>query len=473
MDAFEGLHSVRLSSSPPASASNPGYEVLVSARSGVQVYSNATFYGKPSVLEHAQRRGRDTQPSYREETKEERCQVGRLVDLEPCPSPRVDGGGPADPGSTRPQEGAVTQARSQIRGRESSRLEGATQLEVARGGEHEDNVSRLRSSSLEIREKGSEILREQLDTAQKELKLKDKECERLSQVRDQLEQELEELTASLFEEAHKMVREANVKQAAAEKQLKEAQGKIDVLQAEVSALKTMVLTSTPSSPNRQAHPQLLSPGTRSKGASPRHGGGHTRNKSASWALPLAPGGNLDPPSVSLQPVREDKEMDNVLYAEFLTWKDSPSLDRTSAFLGRIYREDISPCLSFTKSELSQSVQSAVENNSLTIEPVAVSAVPMVKANAIECGGPKKCALSGMSRSCKHRIKLGDRESYYYISPSSRARITAVCNFFTYIRYIQQGLVRHDAEQMFWEVTRLRREMTVAKLGFYLTDTNQG
>uniref|UniRef100_A0A8C7JE02 RAB3A interacting protein like 1 n=1 Tax=Oncorhynchus kisutch TaxID=8019 RepID=A0A8C7JE02_ONCKI len=304
-----------------------------------------------------------------------------------------------------------------------------------------------------------------------ELKLKDKECERLSQVRDQLEQELEELTASLFEEAHKMVREANVKQAAAEKQLKEAQGKIDVLQAEVSALKTMVLTSTPSSPNRQAHPQLLSPGTRSKGASPRHGGGHTRNKSASWALPLAPGGNLD--SHSLQPVREDKEMDNVLYAEFLTWKDKPSLDRTSAFLGRIYREDIGPCLSFTKSELSQSVQNAVENNSLTIEPVAVSALPMVKANAIECGGPKKCALSGMSRSCKHRIKLGDRESYYHISPSSRARITAVCNFFTYIRYIQQGLVRHDAEQMFWEVTRLRREMTVAKLGFYLTDTDQG
>ncbi|XP_055788980.1 guanine nucleotide exchange factor for Rab-3A-like isoform X3 [Salvelinus fontinalis] len=488
MDAFEGLHSVRLSSSPPASASNPGYEVLVSARSGVQVYSNATFYGKPGVLERAQRRGRDTHLSYREETKEERCQVGRLVDLEPGPSPRVDGGGPADPGSTRPQEGAVTQARSQIRGREGSRLEGATQLEVGRGGEHEDNVSRLRSSSLEIREKGSEIrekgseiLREQLDTAQNELKLKDKECERLSQVRDQLEQELEELTASLFEEAHKMVREANVKQAAAEKQLKEAQGKIDVLQAEVSALKTMVLTSTPSSPNRQAHPQLLSPGTRSKGASPRHGGGHTRNKSASWALPLAPGGNLDPPSVSLQPVREDKEMDNVLYAEFLTWKDSPSLDRMSAFLGRIYREDISPCLSFTKSELSQSVQNAVENNSLTIEPVAVSAVPMVKANAVECGGPNglraavetKCALSGMSRSCKHRIKLGDRESYYYISPSSRARITAVCNFFTYIRYIQQGLVRHDAEQMFWEVTRLRREMTVAKLGFYLTDTDQG
>ncbi|XP_071261321.1 guanine nucleotide exchange factor for Rab-3A isoform X3 [Salvelinus alpinus] len=469
MDAFEGLHSVQLSSSPPlASATNPGYEVLVSARSGIQVYSNTTFYGKPSVLEQAQKRGRAKYHSHREETKEERCEVGRLVDLEPGPIPRVEGGGQGDPRPARPQEQGT-----QARGREGSRLERAAQLEGARGGEHEDNVSRLRSSSLEIREKGSEILREQLDAAQKELKLKDKECERLSQIRDQLEQELEELTASLFEEAHRMVREANVKQAAAEKQLKEAQDKSDVLQAEVSALKTMVLTSTPSSPNRQAHPQLLSPGSRSRGASPHHGGGHTRNKSASGALPLSPGGHSDLPS-DLQPVREDKEMDNILYAEFLTWRNRPSLDRSSAFLVRIYREDISPCLSFTRSELSQSVQNAVENNSLTIQPVALSALPVVKANAIECGGPKKCALSGISRSCKHQIKLGDEESYYYISPSSRARvpsyhITAVCNFFTYIRYIQQGLVRHDAEQMFWEVTRLRREMTVAKLGFYLTD----
>lgn len=338
----------------------------------------------------------------------------------------------------------------------------------SQGGEHD--ISRLRSSSIEIREKGSEILREQLDTAQKELKLKDKECERLSQIRNQLELELEELTASLFEEAHKMVREANVKQAAAEKQLKEAQGKIDVLQAEVTALKTLVLTSTPSSPNRQLHPQLLSPGTRGAHR-------HTRNKSASGALPSTPA-CADSTSGPLQPAaKEDREMDSVLFAEFLAWRERPSVDRSSAFLSRIYKEDIGPCLSFTRSELSQSVQSAVENNSLTIEPVTMSALPMVKASAIECGGPNglrgavetKCALSGMSRPCCHRIKLGDKESYYYISPSSRARITSVCNFFTYIRYIQQGLVRHDAEQMFWEVMRLRREMTVAKLGFFITD----
>ncbi|KAM9754385.1 guanine nucleotide exchange factor for Rab-3A isoform 5-T6 [Menidia menidia] len=429
MDAFEGIHRVHISSSPPSSApSNPGYEVLKAGRSGIAVYSSAVFFGTPDVPAVRQRSSRVTE--------EERCAVGQLVDLDPEPEPRVGGGGQVGPTSGKPH------------------------------GE----LCRLRSSSLEIREKeirekGSEILREQLDAAKKELKLKDKECERLSQVRNQLEQELEELTASLFEEAHKMVREANVKQAAAEKQLKEAQGKIDVLQAEVMALKTLVLTSTPSSPNRQLHPQLQSPGTRGSYKQL----GHIRNKSASGAF-AATSTKPEPLSVPIQDVaKEDREMDSILFAEFLMWKEHPSLDRSSAFLSRIYREDVGPCLSFTRSELSQLVQSAVERNSLTIEPVAMSALPMVKASAIECGGPKKCALSGLSRLCRHRIKLGDKGSYYYISPSSRARITAVCNFFTYIRYIQQGLVRHDAEQMFWEVMRLRREMNVAKLGFYLTE----
>ncbi|XP_026166859.1 guanine nucleotide exchange factor for Rab-3A isoform X2 [Mastacembelus armatus] len=429
MDAFEGIHNVQISSSPPSSnSSGLGYEVLKTGQSGIAVYASTVFFGTPGVL---------GQSSSSKETEEEGCVVAQLVDLDPEPESRVEGGGQVRPTSAR---------------------------------DHGD-LSRLRSSSLEIREKeirekGSEILREQLDAAKKELKLKDKECERLSQVRNQLEQELEELTASLFEEAHKMVREANVKQATAEKQLKEAQGKIDVLQAEVTALKTLVLTSTPSSPNRQLHPQLQSAGTR--GAC-KHNGGHIRNKSSSGAFPSSPA-KPEPPSVSVQSVtKEDREVDSVLYAEFLMWKEHPSLDRSSAFLNRIYREDIGPCLSFTRSELSQLVQSAVENNSLTIEPVAMSSLPMVKASAVECGGPKKCALSGMSRLCRHRIKLGDKGSYYYISPSSRARITAVCNFFTYIRYIQQGLVRHDAEQMFWEVMRLRREMTVAKLGFYQTD----
>ncbi|NXX97292.1 R3GEF factor, partial [Centropus bengalensis] len=318
------------------------------------------------------------------------------------------------------------------------------------------NVSRLRSSSVEIREKGSEFLKEELHRAQKELKLKDKECERLSKVREQLEQELEELTASLFEEAHKMVREANTKRAASEKQLREARGKIDMLQAEVTALKTLVITSTPSSPNRELHPQLQSP---SKAGFKK---GHGRNKSTSSAMVSAVSQNVPPEPVS----HECKEVDSILFAEFQAWKESPTLDKSSSFLDRIYREDIAPCLDFTKQELSELVRVAVEENTLTIEPVASQTLPVMKMSAEERSGPKKCALSGLPRTCKHRIMLGDSGNYYYISPSCRARITAVCNFFTYIRYIQQGLVRQDVELMYWEVMRLRREMSLAKLGFY-------
>ncbi|XP_070282461.1 guanine nucleotide exchange factor for Rab-3A isoform X4 [Myotis yumanensis] len=319
------------------------------------------------------------------------------------------------------------------------------------------DVSRLRSSSMEIREKGSEFLKEELHKAQKELKLKDEECERLSKVREQLERELEELTASLFEEAHKMVREANTKQAASEKQLKEARGKIDMLQAEVTALKTLVITSTPASPNRELHPQLLSPTK----AGPRKG--HLRHKSTSSALcPIAcpAAGHI------LTPDKEGKEVDTTLFAEFRAWRESPTLDKNSPFLGRVYREDVGPCLDFTVQELSALVRAAVEDNTLTIEPVASHTPPTVKAPAAEYGSTNTCALSGLARACRHRIRLGDSESHYYISPSSRARITAVCNFFTYIRYIQQGLVRQDAEPMFWEITRLRKEMSLAKLGFF-------
>lgn len=317
-----------------------------------------------------------------------------------------------------------------------------------------DSLSRLRSPSvMEVREKGYERLKEELAKAQRELLLKDEECERLSKVRDQLGQELEELTASLFQEAHKMVREANVKQATAEKQLKEALGKIDVLQAEVQALKTLVLSS-PTSPVGELP---------SSGVKTPFRKGHSRNKSTSSAIM----GTQPDPSATQPIVRECRELDSQLFGEFKAWKEEPTLDRSCCFLERVYREDIYPCLTFSKSELGSAILESVEQNTLSVEPVGFQPLPVVKASAVECGGPKKCALSGQTKTCKHRIKFGDSSNYYYVSPYCRYRITAVCNFFTYIRYIHQGLVKQqDAEQMFWEVMQLRREMSFAKLGYY-------
>ncbi|XP_033913538.3 guanine nucleotide exchange factor for Rab-3A-like isoform X4 [Acipenser ruthenus] len=443
MDSFEGLHSVTLSPGSLSPRTSLDYEILITGET--QVYSSpALFCGIRYQPPHA---GASHQgyPEISARCKEEvPDNYDSPLDLE------------AGSWSVSNRSAGIEQAVPMPLGAEGG-PEGPESEESARA---RYNVARLRSSSVEIREKGSEILKEELHKAQKELKLKDEECERLSRVREQLEEELEELTASLFEEAHKMVREANTKQAVAEKQLREAQGKIDVLLAEVCALKTLVLTSTPSSPNREMHPQLLSP---PKSVFKK---GHTRNKSASSAVATA---TPLPGSATQLISRDSKEVDSVLFSEFLSWRVEPSLEPESPFLQRVYREDIGPCLAFAKRELSQSVQAAVESNTLSIEPAAVQALPMVKASAIECGGPKKCALSGMSRACKHRIKLGDSGSHYYISPCSRARITAVCNFFTYIRYIQQGLVRQEDEQMYWEVMRLRKEMSMAKLGFFRED----
>ncbi|XP_047194532.1 rab-3A-interacting protein isoform X2 [Hippoglossus stenolepis] len=284
-----------------------------------------------------------------------------------------------------------------------------------------DSLSRLRSPSvMEVREKGYERLKEELAKAQRE--------------------------------AHKMVREANVKQAHAEKQLKEALGKIDVLQAEVQALKTLVLSS-PTSPVGEL-PSGVKIGFRK---------GHSRNKSTSSAIL----GTQPDPSATQPIVRECREVDIQLFGEFKVWREEPTLDRSCCFLERVYREDIFPCLTFSKSELGSAILESVEQNTLSVEPVGFQPLPVVKASAVECGGPKKCALSGQTKTCKHRIKFGDSSNYYYVSPYCRYRITAVCNFFTYIRYIHQGLVKQqDAEQMFWEVMQLRREMSLAKLGYY-------
>nr|XP_006633579.1 PREDICTED: rab-3A-interacting protein isoform X3 [Lepisosteus oculatus] len=333
-------------------------------------------------------------------------------------------------GSEEPHNGSVPGADAPFS--HGARLEADFQEGVSGGPGGEDSVetlglstdslSHLRSPSvMEVREKGYERLKEELAKAQRE--------------------------------AHKMVREANVKQCAAEKQLKEAHGKIDVLQAEVAALKTLVLSTSPTSPSKDLPPGPRAPFKK----------GHARNKSTSSAMV----GSQQEFSATQPIVRDCREVDTLLFSEFKAWREEPTLERSCSFLDRIYREDIYPCLTFSKSELASAILEAVEKNTLSVEPVGFQPLPVVKASAVECGGPKKCALSGQTKTCKHRIKFGDSSNYYYVSPFCRYRITSVCNFFTYIRYIHQGLVKQqDAEQMFWEVMQLRKEMSFAKLGYY-------
>jgi cell division protein FtsB len=97
---------------------------------------------------------------------------------------------------------------------------------------------------------------EDLCLLKKQINEKDNVIRNLNDIRDKLESEIQDLSASLFEEAYIIANSAKAETSQAEKLLKEANGKIDVLQAEVKALKELVMTSTPSTPNKHLHPQL-------------------------------------------------------------------------------------------------------------------------------------------------------------------------------------------------------------------------
>ncbi|KAJ3657295.1 hypothetical protein Zmor_009111 [Zophobas morio] len=301
-------------------------------------------------------------------------------------------------------------------------------------------------------------LQDELRDAHQELKLKDEEVARLSRIRQDVEAELEDLTASLFQEAHNMVREANEKQAAAEKSLKESQMKVDVLTAEVAALKTLVLTSTPSRPNPHLHPQIDS---RMKEENKKH-----RRSPSHFNLKY--GRENSPPESPVKEVhhipcevesKEGLEVDPNFHREFLAWRQKPRLDKEDPFVRRVYEEDIDLCLAFNNEELSRRVKAAVETGTILIEAVGDRTKAMF---------PKKCALLEVPRLCFYRMNIGEPDNWYSISQICRNRIIAVCDFLNYLKYIERGLVKSSAHDVYWEIIRLRKDMVLARLGLNLS-----
>ncbi|RXG61620.1 Guanine nucleotide exchange factor for Rab-3A [Armadillidium vulgare] len=262
-----------------------------------------------------------------------------------------------------------------------------------------------------------------------ELCKKTKEIEKLSRIRDEIENELQELTANLFQEAHSMVLGANQRAAIAEKSFKEASMQVEVLQAEVAALKALVITSTPSAPNHHLHPQLISKGAQAvvAEAGKIFQRGHKKSPSD---FDLKYGRDTTPPS---SPLKEDRlfeaatsktfpldpecwEVDPVLHREFVAWRQEPELCRNKPFHQQ---------------------------------------------------GIQKCVLLDVPRYCKYRFRLGEKDdTWYYISQLARNRIISVCDFLSYLRYIQLGLVKSSIhDDVYWEIVKLRRQMALARLGF--------
>nr|CAD7402888.1 unnamed protein product [Timema cristinae] len=276
----------------------------------------------------------------------------------------------------------------------------------------------------DMKEQAFSRLQDELQKAHQELKLRDEEVTRLSRIREEVESELEELTASLFQEAHNMVREANVRQAAAEKSFKESQMQVEVLVAEVAALKTLVLTSTPSRPNPHLHPQIdpnrakddasisgVSLFTRKHRRSPSHFNLKYGRENSPPESPVKECRTSLPDPV-ISDSKDGYEVDPLVHREFVSWKQGPSMNKSDPFIARIYSEDIDLCLDFSNKDLSNSVRAAIEAGNIFIEAVD-------KAKTIF---PKKCALLEAPRQCHYRMKLGDQEQWHCISQICRNRV---------------------------------------------------
>ncbi|KAL1110133.1 hypothetical protein AAG570_008210 [Ranatra chinensis] len=291
--------------------------------------------------------------------------------------------------------------------------------------------SGLDSWDRSVKEHALAKLQEELNRAHQELRIRDREVSRLTTIRKEVEAELEELTACLFQEAHNMVREANVGQAAAEKSLKECLMQIDVLTAEVSALKTLVLTSTPSRPNPHLHPQLEKDDSSGFFKKHRRSPSHFNLKyGRESSPPTSPTKDEDKPSAEIIENSEFAlEVDPVVYKEFLVWRQSPTLDKSNAFISRIYREDIDGCLQFSNKELSDKVRFAVETGDIFIEAVNDKA----KNNF-----PKKCALFETNRLCHYRLRVGDSNTWYSISHICRNRVSVFCLYYLFLMQGREG-----------------------------------
>lgn len=320
----------------------------------------------------------------------------------------------------------------------------------------DEDPKRRSQAMIDVKAHAFKRLQDELQIAQTELKLRDEECEKLLKVRDQMGEELEDLTASLFEEANKMVEEANIKRMHVEKLNSDANHQVEVLQAEVVALKQLVLTSTPSSPNKHLNPQIDSSSNGDKEKKEKKTSlkpfWRTHRRSTSHHQ-FTKEDRLQAEAHSEARNDRCKDIDPVCFEEFKSWRRNPNFSRDSPFIARIAAEDICTCLNFTNTQLAEKVLTCVENNTLAIEPIVGD------TNTF----PKKCHLSEVARVCNYKVKLGDSQEWYSISEHCRNRIAAVCDFFTYVRYIQQGLVKSDDSEAFYEIVRLRKQMALARL----------
>ncbi|CAF0783002.1 unnamed protein product [Rotaria sp. Silwood1] len=300
----------------------------------------------------------------------------------------------------------------------------------------------------------------ELQRVKQDLKNKDIEIQRAHEIRENTDREIEDLTASLFQSAHSMVEQAKYAQANAEQKLKTANQTIDALVVEntqlkksVSELKEIInncrsslvtnrsvpITTVLSSTEQQQPPSSIRQIVREKL--------HKRS-SSDLQQSLS--------SIDISTKIDTNVVDNVLLREFARWEEKPSIGKdSSVFMHRVYSEDILPCLTFPNADLSSKILTAIEHNDVTMETCHMRTIDE---------NMKVCSLTGDLCQCNYRVRLCENGEWYPISRLSRNRIASVCDFFTFIRHVQSGLVKSDTRNRYNKIIELRKQMAFARLG---------
>ncbi|GMS82321.1 hypothetical protein PENTCL1PPCAC_4496 [Pristionchus entomophagus] len=319
-------------------------------------------------------------------------------------------------------------------------------------------------------------LEEELESARLQLKERDEKVSRLSLMQTTVDSEVQELTEKLFQEAYKMVNVAEERRERAEKLQRESKLKVDVLQAEVDALKLIVSASGAgfnhhhnTSPlhqmkQRESHSpfgRLFNSSTPKSSPSSSSSSSITHStsfpvKTKSSSLPSTSGEKERTVSEEQRKADQIEEIDPVYYREFSAWRDGGHpMDggNGNGFLRRIEQEDVRPCMHFENGKLADEILSAIRANSLEIEPLNEEK-PAVRT----------CVLSNVPRFCPYRVKTTSSSEWIKISLLARNRIAAVCDFFTYLRYLSLGMVKAGLRDSYFDIIALRKNMALARLG---------
>lgn len=307
--------------------------------------------------------------------------------------------------------------------------------------------------------RGEEIIRIRSELLATRSALAEKE-EKMSKLQSCVDSEVQELTEKLFQEAYKMVNTAEEKREKAEKLLNESRLEVEMLRAEVAALKELIQAPgmgrnhfENSSPEHKFNIGKI---FNSKKPKEMLATTSSSSKKKSSSLPTT---STESPTKTAREEEQRQadaveEVDPVLLTEFETWRDNghPSTEADD-FIRRCMVEDVRPCMLFDNSVLGEELMDSIMDNRLELEPINEDK-PAVRI----------CALTRVSRFCPYRVRSDESSEWSLISLLARNRIAAVCDFFTCLRYLRLGILKTGPRDTFFHVVQLRKNMALAKLG---------